>query len=316
MIMQGKTPRSQSWAGFLAVLGLGLLLLPVQAQTGNEKSDREQTIEKLKQTLKKLEDEERAEKAAGTKRASAAELARAEAELAVAGKELEARRHDFQMAQRRHMKALSRVAEMEGKPVSRIIFGPDGKSYSYMLDNREDKVTIVGPDDVKKHNLQFRIVRPGDAADKPLHLETADGKIIMGAPAESKEHIYRYEVTKPGSDGKEAHGVFLLNPKEKAEASTWVEGGTWVLEKGDGKNFKPADKTQPGANLEYRFIRPDDKAEKPRVKQAPSRDDKAGDLERKLERLLKEVEELKMELKKSRSGVSSFKYPTETRLAR
>ena len=63
-------------------------------------------------------------------------------------------------------------------------------------------------------------------------------------------------------------------------------------------------------------VRPDDKAEKPRVKQAPSRDDKAGDLERKLERLLKEVEELKMELKKSRSGVSSFKYPTETRLAR
>src|SRR5207253_11039399 len=86
MIMQGKTPRSQSWAGFLAVLGLGLLLLPVQAQPCDEKSDAEQTIEKLNQTLKKLEDEERAEKAAGTKRASAAELARAKAELADASK--------------------------------------------------------------------------------------------------------------------------------------------------------------------------------------------------------------------------------------
>ena len=48
----------------------------------------------------------------------------------------------------------------------------------------------------------------------------------------------------------------------------------------------------------------------------PSRDDKAGDLEKRLERLLKEVDELKDELKKSRSGVSTFKYPTETRLAR
>ena len=35
-----------------------------------------------------------------------------------------------------------------------------------------------------------------------------------------------------------------------------------------------------------------------------------------LERLLKEVEELKMELQKSRSGVSTFKYSTETRPAR
>ncbi len=33
MIMQGKTPRSLSWAGLLAIVGLGVLLLPVQAQT-------------------------------------------------------------------------------------------------------------------------------------------------------------------------------------------------------------------------------------------------------------------------------------------
>jgi bla regulator protein blaR1 len=315
MIMQGKTPRSQSWAGFLAVLGLGLLLLPVQAQTADEKSDREQTIEKLKKTLKKLEDEERAEKGAGAKKASAADLDKAKAELADASKELEARRHDFEIAQRRHLKALSRLAEMEGKPVSRIVFGPDGKSYSYMLDNKEDRIMIVTPDDLKKHNLQFHIERlPGDAASKPLHVETADGKIFMSAPAGNNDHIYRYEVIKPGSGSKEAHGAFLLNPKKKAETMEKEKIRTWVRDKEE--NEGRSDKANPDNKVyEYRIIE-SDKAEKPRVKRAPSADDKTGDLEKRLERLLKEVEELKDELKKSRSGVSTSKLPVESRTVR
>jgi beta-lactamase regulating signal transducer with metallopeptidase domain len=37
MIMQARTPRSMSWAGLCAVLGLGLLLLPLQAQQPTDK---------------------------------------------------------------------------------------------------------------------------------------------------------------------------------------------------------------------------------------------------------------------------------------
>src|SRR5262249_33885074 len=74
-IMQGTTPRSLSRAGLVAVLGLGLLLLPllpIGAQTKDGKSDRPQTskdprdrqIEVLKEAIKILE----AQKAADWKK--------------------------------------------------------------------------------------------------------------------------------------------------------------------------------------------------------------------------------------------------------
>ena len=45
MIMQGKTPRSQSWAGFLAVLGLGLLLYALVDSPGRYPGDRRKQLQ-------------------------------------------------------------------------------------------------------------------------------------------------------------------------------------------------------------------------------------------------------------------------------
>jgi bla regulator protein blaR1 len=65
MVMQARTPRSLSWAGRVAVLALALLLLPLFAARGQPpapaKDSRDQQIEILKQALKLLEDQKRAE---------------------------------------------------------------------------------------------------------------------------------------------------------------------------------------------------------------------------------------------------------------
>jgi beta-lactamase regulating signal transducer with metallopeptidase domain len=65
MVMQARTPRSLSWAGRAAVLVLGLLLLPLfaaRAQTPPPAKDsRDQQIDILKQALKLLEEQKRAE---------------------------------------------------------------------------------------------------------------------------------------------------------------------------------------------------------------------------------------------------------------
>jgi hypothetical protein len=71
--MQGKTPRSLSWAGGLAVLGLGVALLPLsvqaqqtaapvpQARPDDAKGNRQDKIDILKKAIKILEEQEKAE---------------------------------------------------------------------------------------------------------------------------------------------------------------------------------------------------------------------------------------------------------------
>lgn len=56
MIMHGNTPKSLSATGWLALLGLAVLLLPVAAQAQQPSDDaREQEIRKLKETIRALE---------------------------------------------------------------------------------------------------------------------------------------------------------------------------------------------------------------------------------------------------------------------
>src|SRR5262249_8987886 len=214
MIMQGKTPRSLSWAGFLAIAGLGLVLLPLQAQAPRDKSEREATIEKLKKALKQLEEEERGDQEAGSarKKASPEELDKAKAEVADANKEVEARRRELQTAERRHLKALNHLAELEGKPAARLIYRVDGR---YVLDGKDGKVLFVTPDELKKNPGQFKVITPKDGDGKPYKVETKDGQIIIVAPPGEKLQERRIEIIKPGAEAKSGTFFYQAYPGEK-----------------------------------------------------------------------------------------------------
>jgi bla regulator protein BlaR1 len=64
MIMNGNTPRTLSSVGWIALLSLGLLLplMPVQAQAQDPPDDQDRQIEALKKVIQTLEQQKRAEK--------------------------------------------------------------------------------------------------------------------------------------------------------------------------------------------------------------------------------------------------------------
>ncbi len=64
MIMNGNTPRTLSSVGWIALLSLGLLLplVPVQAQSPDPQDDHDRQIEALKKVIQSLEQQKRAEK--------------------------------------------------------------------------------------------------------------------------------------------------------------------------------------------------------------------------------------------------------------
>ncbi|HEY1859809.1 MAG TPA: M56 family metallopeptidase, partial [Gemmataceae bacterium] len=79
MIMNGNTPRSLSWAGCLAVLGLAAMLLPLSAihaqsappkdkevDKSTSKDDRDQQIEILKKAIKILEEQKKTDSKDGS----------------------------------------------------------------------------------------------------------------------------------------------------------------------------------------------------------------------------------------------------------
>jgi hypothetical protein len=132
--VQAKTPRALSRAGAVAVLGLGLLLLPLLPVAGQDQdpppavepaADRDATdkkIERLKKALRLLEEEQATEKGAGTlqrryrvilQTRDVGVLTQAAADLEQAEKDVAQKRHDLKAAEDRLARARDRVAEMK-----------------------------------------------------------------------------------------------------------------------------------------------------------------------------------------------------------
>src|SRR5262249_4388531 len=132
MIMQGTTPRSLSWLGLCAVLGLGTLLplAPVQAQSkpagADEQSEpqdsRDQQLEVLRKAIRILEEQTTTEKAKPT--GNPAEIDDAKAALKRATNQLDAKRREFEEAAKRHHEAAARLARLEGRPVPPMVVVP------------------------------------------------------------------------------------------------------------------------------------------------------------------------------------------------
>jgi hypothetical protein len=136
MIMQGKTPRSLSWLGGCAVLGLGLLLpvVPLRAQARPEaeppvRPARQEKIEILKRAIKILEEQEaesRRDKTASDKlarttveidKAKAAEIAKAKAEAEAAATLYKTKMDEAKRAHAMLQEALARLSKLTGKPM-------------------------------------------------------------------------------------------------------------------------------------------------------------------------------------------------------
>jgi beta-lactamase regulating signal transducer with metallopeptidase domain len=131
MIMQGRTAPSLSWAGCLAVLGLGLLVLPLLPLWGQQpaqeqspqapaaKDPREQQIEALRAAIKIIEEQKRAEAAkqgvVGTKGIDLAALEKARAEAADLARHVEVKRRELQALEARYKEACDRVARLQGR---------------------------------------------------------------------------------------------------------------------------------------------------------------------------------------------------------
>jgi hypothetical protein len=344
MIMQGKTPRSLSWAGFLAVVGLGVLLLPVQAQTS--KSDTAQKIEMLKQEIKALEQKQRAEKDADTanKKASAEEIAKARKMVEVFGREAEAKHKEWQEAMARQKKAMAHLAQLEGKHV--VTWGEDGKTlklrtvYEVADGKLGEKALTVNPHIVTlplgkvmdgQHAIIVRTAPEKDGEARIIIREEGDGRIIIRAtPDVEYKELQRtiedakakinatgkgrivFEADSPKLEGKPGAKVedkrviqFRLaapdtktaKPGEKADMGKSAPYGIQLKTPGDGKPGEKVYRYELKKPVEsiYRY---EVKSAKPGAKSGA--DDRTADLEMRLERLQKEIADLKDALKKNR----------------
>ncbi len=127
MIMQGTTPRSLSWAGACAVLGLGMLLplAPTSAQAASDADeatvapdDRDQQIEVLKRAIKALEDQKKSAKPGQPDRpkANAADIEKAKKEVERRERDVTQKRNELHEAEQRLHEAWNRLQGAEGKP--------------------------------------------------------------------------------------------------------------------------------------------------------------------------------------------------------
>jgi beta-lactamase regulating signal transducer with metallopeptidase domain/tetratricopeptide (TPR) repeat protein len=126
MIMQGTIPRSLSWAGCLAVCGLGLLLLvrlPIEAQQPpstppavGESGSRDEQIESLRRAIQVLEQQKEADLKVreAALRVNQAEVEKVRAEVKEIAKQMADERSELARTEARYRKALAQLAKLEG----------------------------------------------------------------------------------------------------------------------------------------------------------------------------------------------------------
>jgi bla regulator protein blaR1 len=284
MIMQGGTPRSLSWAGFTGLVALGLLSLPLVPLRAQDKpnSPVDEQIGQLKKKLKALEEMQSAEK---QKKGADGEVQRAQAEeakmlVAKCTKIVDLKRKELEEANAKLREARARLAKLTGHKFVDVTGGAD---VEYELQRADG--------DKSGNGVKVWRVTPGKEG-QPLW---AEGK-------KSSDDVKIWRVM-PGKEGQPFviktapdEAVRTVKPGEKPK----VEYRLW---KKEAEPATPADKQQ----FEYRFFKEaepggaNQKAEKPRFLNEKSSDNRSADLEKRLNQLMKELDELKRELRRGGS---------------
>jgi hypothetical protein len=268
MILQGKTSRSLSWTGWLAVLGLGLLLLPLApvraappADDPQEQDTRDREIETLKKKLQTLEAQKRADREVG-----AAAAARARSEVDRLAREIETKRRDLQALEARLRDVKARLAAVGGEKKGtaqesdrRVIIRKEGGDPKPLP--KLPPVKVVGPD-FGKEMAQFG-------------KDMGDFGMEIGLLAQKMAQLKLEGKEKEFAQMKEKIDQLKDVMKEKVQAQVKQKLDRELVEVIKAKVAQP--KLEAGA-----------------------KDKKPEDLERKLDRLLNEVDELRRELRREK----------------
>ncbi len=312
MIMNGNTPKSLSSAGRLAVLAVGLLLplVPVQAQQPQDpKDDRDQQIEKLKKVLQALEQQKHAEREQQVAEERIIELQKREADLQqVRAKEMIAAQQRQADEMNRFKKdQLEQQAQAEGQRAKAVRFLQDAQlAQNQDPEQRRGRVLRLDFDDknpdvqkamhaieeiTKMVEMKRQELRGLEEKLKHAHAELEH----MRADGARVEVQRRLEVIRPdGAPGKEPI-ILRIDPsanpdqvkKQVEEIQAKLKQPIRVeIVNPEAGPVKIRNRAEP-APAEVRF--------------RDRRDAQPDDLAQKLEKIMKEVEELRRELHDSRN---------------
>ena len=341
MIMNGNTPRTLSSVGWIALLSLGLLLplVPVQAQAQDSQDDRDRQIEDLKKIIKSLEQQKRAdadkhvaeERMIQQRRAQENELRqkRAQEERTLLdlrrALEKEAHQHDEARAQEerarteadkafyiqrgraealdQEKKAIAEAQDQKNKAVVRFLEqklltqnrDPEKKEIEVkvQVDKNPDvqKLMRAAEDISKAIELKRQEIR--GLEEKLRHLKEELGRVGAGGPMKEREE--RREIilrNAPAPDGKEA---IILRVDPNANYDQVKKH----IEEIQSKSKQP---------IRVEIINAETAKRRTQGEQAPEnrsrerRDSRGNNLEEKLEKIMKEVDELRRELRSSRQA--------------
>jgi bla regulator protein blaR1 len=323
MIMNGNTSKSLSAFGWLAVGTLSLLLplVPIQAQQAPDPKDpdsRDQKIESLKKVIRALEDQQQAEKTVQRAAAEQAQRARVLQERADAVRAL-------RLQEETHAKVADELKKIEDEKLkadeqqlraihflrqAQLAQTPNADPEQHR-EIRRARVDEPNPDFQRAERVIEEITRAMEQKhrelrsleEKLLHAR-ADLEKMRAESAQREANRRSVEVIRRDATPSREALIIKVDPRANAEdIKKTIE--EIRLRTGQPVHVEIVNPNEPGrqpkeAVRELRFRTaepnrdPQGAAKEPRLTEP--RNDRGSDLEQKLDRIMKEVEELRREL--------------------
>lgn len=321
MIMNGNTPKSLSSAGRLAVLGLGLLLplVPVQAQQPRDpRNDRDQQIESLKKVLQALEQQKRAEQEQNVAEERIIELRKKEA--------------DFQQERAKemiadHQRQANEMNRIKKGQLNQQIQAEEQRARAVRFLQEAQLAQNQNPEPRRREILRLDVDdKAGPELQNAMHAIEDITKMVemkrqeLRGLEEKLQHA-RVELERMRAEGarNDARRRIEVNPPDRApgkepiilriDPSASPEQIKKQVEEIQSKTGQPirVEIVDPTARrntiVNPRQPGPDAKRapEEVRVRVRDPKEPRGDDLAEKLEKIMKEVEELRRELRDSRN---------------
>jgi beta-lactamase regulating signal transducer with metallopeptidase domain len=327
MIMNGNTPRTLSSVGWIALLSLGLLLplVPVQAQSPDPQDDHDRQIEALKKLIQSLEQQKRAEKENHVaeeriiqeRRAQENEL-RAKRAMETEHRVLElhgALENEVKQARENEMRA-KHAAEEQSQHMKNVVRFLEDRLLTQNRDPEKKEVQFrvrvddKNPDVQKAMRAMEEITRAIEVKHQELrgleeklrHLQAELAHVGGDPKGDKQEHREMILRAAPASDGKEPM-ILRVAPDGKepiimrVDSSANYEQVKKQIDEIQAKSKQPIRVEIINTETSKRKTLGEPVPDPLRRERLDSRD---SNLEEKLEKIMKEVDELRRELHRSK----------------